>query len=327
MLTAVVARQSPFGRVILISGPEALLAERALAEIRRQILDEAPDVEVAEIEATRLDGARLLEMTSPSLFSNRSAAVITDAAELTAELAGEVLALARTPVPDLALVVVHGGGQKGKAVLDGLRKAGAEVVDCPPVKTWELPQVVAAEARRSGGSIESGAAQALVDAVGHDLRALASAVRQLLADSEDGTVSIEQVRRYFGGRSEVTSFAVADAALAGRTGAAMEQLRWALATGVAPVLVTSALAAGVRGLGKLVTAGGGLSETDLAREVGVPPWKLKTMRGQARGWDQAGLAGALKAVALADADIKGAADDAAFALERMVLAVSRARRG
>ena len=327
MLAAVMARRSPFGRVILISGPEALLADRALAEIRGQILDETPEVEVAEIEAIRLDGARLLEVTSPSLFSNRSVAVITDAAELTAELADEVLALARTPQSDLALIVVHGGGQKGKALLDGLKKAGVEVVDCPPVKTWELPQFVAAEARRSGGAIESGAAQALVDAVGHDLRALASAVQQLLADSEGGTIGSEQVRRYFGGRSEVTSFAVADAALAGRTGVAMEQLRWALSTGVAPVLVTSALAAGVRGLGKLITAGGGLSETDLAREVGVPPWKLKTMRAQARGWDQAGLAAALKAVAVADADIKGAADDAAFALERMVLTVSRARRG
>ena len=327
MLAAVVARRSPFGRVILISGPEALLAERALAEIRRQVLDEAPDVEVVETEATRLDGARLLEMTSPSLFSNQCAAVITDAAELTAELAQEVLALARTPAPELALVVVHGGGQKNKALLDGLKKAGTEVIECPPVKTWELPQFVSAETKRSGGAIESGAAQALVDAVGHDLRALAAAVQQLLADSEHGSVEVDQVRRYFGGRSEVTSFAVADAALAGRTGVAMEQLRWALATGVAPVLVTSALAAGVRGLGKLVTAGGGLSETDLAREVGVPPWKLKTMRAQARGWDQAGLATALKAVAVADADIKGAADDAAFALERMVLTVSRARRG
>ena len=327
MLTAVVARRSPFGRVILISGPEALLADRALAKIRVQMLDDAPDVEVVEIEAIRLDSGRLLEVTSPSLFSNRSAAVITDAAELTAEVAAEVLVLARTPPSDLALIVVHGGGQKGKALLDGLKKAGVEVIDCPPVKTWELPQFVAAEAKRWGGSIESGAAQALVDAVGHDLRALASAVRQLLADSEAETIGPEQVRCYFGGRSDVTSFAVADAALAGRTGVAMEQLRWALSTGVAPVLVTSALAAGVRGLGKLITAGGGQSETDLAREVGVPPWKLKTMRAQARGWDQAGLAAALKAVAVADADIKGAADDAAFALERMVLAVSWARRG
>jgi DNA polymerase-3 subunit delta len=50
------------------------------------------------------------------------------------------------------------------------------------------------------------------------------------------------------------------------------------------------------------------------------------MRTQARGWDQSGLARALQAVAVADADIKGAAGDAAFALERVVLSVSRARR-
>jgi DNA polymerase-3 subunit delta len=69
-----------------------------------------------------------------------------------------------------------------------------------------------------------------------------------------------------------------------------------------------------------------MREADLAREVGVPPWKLKSMRSQARGWDQAGLAAALKAVAAADADVKGAADDAAFALEQAVLTVARARR-
>ena len=193
---------------------------------------------------------------------------------------------------------MHGGGPKGKALLDKVKAAGATVVDCPPVKAWELPQFVSAEAKQLGTPIEPGAAQVLVDAVGHDLRALAAAVRQLAADSEGGRLTADQVRRYFAGRSEVTSFAVADAALAGRTGLAMEQLRWALSTGVAPVLVTSALAAGVRGLGKLVTAGGGLREADLAREVGVPPWKLKSMRAQARGWDAAGLAHALQAVAV-----------------------------
>ena len=177
---------------------------------------------------------------------------------------------------DLAVVLVHGGGPKGKGLLDKLKAAGVEVVDCPPVKAWELPQFVSAEAKHLGTTIEPGAAQTLVDAVGNDLRALAAAVRQLVADSEGGPLTGDQVRRYFAGRSEVTSFAVADATLAGRTGLAMEQLRWALSTGVAPVLVTSALASGLRGLGKLVSAGGGLREADLAREVGVPPWKLKT---------------------------------------------------
>jgi DNA polymerase-3 subunit delta len=324
-MLADVAQRSPFGRVVLVSGPETLLADRAVDGLLAQIRAAAPEAELSEIEGSRLDAGKLTEVTSPSLFADRRAAVITDLASLPVELYPDITALAATPVADLAVVLVHGGGPKGKGLLDKLKTAGVEVIDCPPVKAWELPQFVSAEAKQLGTSIEPGAAQVLVDAVGNDLRALAAAVRQLAADSEGGPLTADQVRRYFAGRSEVTSFAVADAALAGRTGLAMEQLRWALATGVAPVLVTSALAAGVRGLGKLITAGGGLREADLAREVGVPPWKLKTMRAQARGWDAAGLAQALKAVAAADADIKGAADDAAYALEQMVLTVSRAR--
>ena len=190
------------------------------------------------------------------------------------------------------------------------------------MKTWELPQFVSREVRRLGGSVDSEAPALLVEAVGHDLRALAAAVSQLLADSETASITASQVRRYFGGRAEVTSFAVADATLSGRTGVAMEQLRWALSTGVAPVLVTSAFAYGVRGLGRLIGAPTGLREGDLAREVGVPPWKLKSMRSQARGWDQRGLANALQAVAVADAQVKGASGDAEFALEQLVLAVA-----
>jgi DNA polymerase-3 subunit delta len=326
MLAVVAARTSPYGRVVLITGPETLLADRAVDGLLAQVRQEAPDVEISEVDSTRLDGPRLAEITSASLFSTRRAAVITDLANLDPDLFPDLLDLAAAKIEDLALILVHGGGQKGKGLVDKLKAAGAEVVDCPPVKTWELPQFVLAEVRRSGASIDAGAAQSLVDSVGHDLRALAAAVTQLISDGEGGPITADQVRRYFGGRSEVTSFVVADAALTGRTGAAMEQLRWAMATGVAPVLITSALAAGIRGLGKLITAGSGMREADLAREVGVPPWKLKSMRSQARGWDQAGLAAALKAVAAADAEVKGAADDAAFALERAVLTVARARR-
>ena len=234
-----VAMKSPFGRVILVSGPESLLAERAASSILERLRVEAPEVEISTIEASRLDGSKLAEITSPSLFSTRRAAVVTDLASLPADLSAEVVAMAADPVEDLALVLVHPGGVKGKALLDKLKKSKVEVIDCPTTKTWELPQFVSAEARRAGGTIDTAAAQFLVDAVGHDLRSLAAAVSQLVADSEARTISLELVRRYFGGRSEVTGFAVSDAALAGHTGVAMEQLRWALSTGVAPVLVTS----------------------------------------------------------------------------------------
>ena len=326
MLRSVAAPRSVFGRLILIRGPESLFADRAVEALCHQMRSEAPDVEVSEIEAARLDSGKLAEITGPSLFSSHSAAVITELEDLAPELDVDLVNLAAEQLPDLVVITVHRGGPKGKGLLEKLKSAGVEVIECAAVKPWELPQFVSAEAKRAGSSIDAAAASALVDAVGHDLRALAAAVAQLLSDGEGGPITIDQVRRYFGGRSEVTSFAVADAALAGRTGVAMEQLRWALATGVAPVLITSALASGVRGLGKLITAGSGQREADLAREVGVPPWKLKSMRSQARGWDQAGLATALKVVAVADADVKGAADDAAYALERAVLGVSRLRR-
>ena len=88
--------------------------------------------------------------------------------------------------------------------------------------------------------------------------------------------------------------------------------------------MTSAFATGIRGLAKVAAAPRGLRDADLAREAGVPPWKLRVLREQARGWDDRGLATAVVAVAQADADVKGAAADAAYALERMVLIVTSA---
>ena len=68
-----------------------------------------------------------------------------------------------------------------------------------------------------------------------------------------------------------------------------------------------------------------MKEADLAREVGVPPWKLRTIRDQSRGWSDAGISRAIRTIAQADADIKGAAGDASYTLERMVLTVTGLR--
>ena len=243
---------------------------------------------------------------------------------LPSEMAPHLIEYAGAPADDVLVVLVHSGGQRGKAVLDKLRKASVNEVVATAPKAWELPQFVAGEIRLLGGSVDERASSALVDAVGHDLRALAGACSQLVSDADGQAVTAELIGQYFGGRAEVTSFAVADAAIAGRTEPALEQLRWALDCGVAPVLVTSAMAGGLRGLAKFASAPGGLRETDLAREVGVPPWKLKQFKQQSRGWTPGGLATAIKAVAQADADVKGASGDAGYALERMVITVSRA---
>ncbi len=312
------------GDVLLVTGSETFLADRAVRSAIAAVLKGGAEVEVTDVGAADLDVGVFAELTGPSLFASERVLVLRALENLPAEMAPRLVDYAGAPAADVLVVLVHSGGQKGKAVLDKLRKASVTEVVATAPKTWELPQFVAGEIRLLGGSVDERAASALVDAVGHDLRALAGACSQLVSDADGRPISPELISQYFGGRAEVTSFAVADAAIAGRTEPALEQLRWALDCGVAPVLVTSAMAGGLRGLAKYTSAPTGLREADLAREVGVPPWKLKTLRQQARGWTAGGLASAIKAVAQADADVKGASGDAGYALERMVITVSRA---
>lgn len=313
---------APFGTVTLITGGEDLLVDRAVARLVRACRDAEPEVEVHDVAAAEVTAGSLSEMTAGSLFAASSVTVIRDLGDAADEVADQILAMAADPHPEAALVLVPSSGNKGRGVLNKLKKAGVKEVACPKPKAFEVPKFVQHEVRSAGGRIDSEAAVALVDAVGTDLRSLASAVSQLVADADGHAISEAFVHRYFAGRAEVTSFAIADAAINGRPQQALGQLRWALATGVAPVLVTSACASGLRGLAKLAGARRGGRDADIAAEVGVPPWKLKTMRQQLRGWQQDTLARALLVTATADADIKGAANDPEYALERMVLQIS-----
>jgi DNA polymerase III subunit delta len=315
------------GKVTLITGSEEFLAERAIRTVVDAVRSADPDADVTETVGAEIGPGALAELTSPSLFAERRAVVVRDLPEVPDEGVAGLLACAAQPADDIAMVLVHPGGQKGKGVLDKLRKAGVDEVKCEAPKAYELPRFVAAEVRRAGGRIDDEAAGTLVDAVGTDLRALAGAAAQLANDFSGEAITDEHVRRYFGGRAEVKGFAVADAAISGQLAPALEQLRWALNNGVVPVLITSAFASGLRALARYTSAPRGLREAELAREVGVPPWKLRSLRGQARGWGPSGLADAITAVAQADADVKGASGDPDHALERMVLAVAEARAG
>jgi DNA polymerase-3 subunit delta len=313
---------SPFGRVLLVSGPESLLAERAVSDFVARAVAERPDAAVTRVEAAGLDAGSLAEAAGGSLFASATVLVIGELGDLPAELADQLVALAGDPGPDLALALSHAGGNKGKGVLDRLRKLRVQAVDCPTIKPWELPQFVAAEARRLKGRADAASAAVLVEAVGTDTRSLAAAVRQLLDDSPDRLLTEPAVRRYFGGRAEVTSFAVADDTLSGRIDGALGKLRWALSTGVAPVLITSALSSNLRNLGKYLDGRDArLRDAELARVVGVPPWKLKDLSRLARDWTPTALSRAIQAVAVADAQVKGAASDPGFALEQAVLTV------
>ena len=314
------------GRVTLVTGKEEFLNERTVREVRAAVRAYDAEAEVSETAAGDLTLATLGELAAPSLFSSIRCVVVRNLEDLPEASVDGLLEYAAAPAEEVALVLVHGGGLRGSGVLTKLRKLpGVTEVKSVELKAWEMSGFVTAEVRMHGGRIDKEAAQALVTSVGADLRGLAAAADQLTHDADGTPITDEVVKRYFGGKAEGKSFVIADAAFLGRRAAALEELRWAMTTGVPSTFVTSAFAGSARGLARYKSASKNAREADLAREVGVPPWKLKDIKAQAQGWSEPALARAIRAVAQADADIKGAASDAHYTLERLVLTISGLR--
>jgi DNA polymerase-3 subunit delta len=309
--------------VRLVLGDEEFLVARAVSAASARIRAEDPNAEVREREAGALTPGELVALTSPSLFGGRQGLVVRNGQDARKDLSAALLEYAARPDPDVCLIVTHAGGAKGRALADGLQAAGADVERAAKVtKPRERVAFVRDEVRAQGGRCPEDAAEVLIAAIGNDLRELAAACSQLVADT-DGRLSVEVVNRYYRGRAEVSGFTVADAAMVGDAPAALEALRWALHVGVDPVPIADAIADGVRSVSRVAGARG--NSFQLAQKLGMPPWKVERAQRQARGWSAGGLAAAMHAAALANLEVKGGAEDRGYALERAILAVTEAR--
>ncbi len=314
--------------VTLVLGDEELLADRAVSTVIAAARASDSGIQVHDLVGGKVQPGELAGLASPSLFGDRTVVVLRSAQDLGKDVIAEVVAYTKAPSEDAVVVLVHPGGVKGKALVEGVKKAGAHVVTVTkPTKAAERLDFIRAEMRKAGRSISADAAQTLLDAVGNDLRELAAACGQLAFDTPGNTVDEAAVARYHRGRAEVTGFTVADKAVEGRLGEALEQLRWALATGVAPVLIVSALAAALRSLAKVGSAPRNLRGGQLASHLGMPPWKIDRVKRQLNGWGPEGIARAVHAVAVADEQVKGGGTDPAYALERAVQLIVAGRTG
>jgi DNA polymerase III subunit delta len=328
------ARQAPAGRhtagqpapVAVVSGDEELLAERAVARLVAAAAG-GEGADVREVRAAALTPSELASVSAPSLFGGTPVVVIRDAQDAGKDLVPALMALAADPPPELAVVITHAGGAKGKALLASLAKLGVPVTECPKMtRISDRMAFVREEFRAAGRSVNDGGVRALIDALGSDLREIASACAQLASDTT-GVIDQPTVSRYYRGRAEASGFSVADRAVEGRLAEALELLRWALAVGVSPVLISSGLAQGVRLLGRVGAAPRGAPAAALAPELGAPPWRIDKVRQQLRGWEPGGIARALAAVAEADAAVKGEGTNPGYALEVAIRTIVACRAG
>lgn len=309
--------------LVLVSGPEEVCAERAIAGVRDILRADDPSLEVSDVRADDYAPGTLLSLTSPSLFGEPRLIRVSGVEKCSDAFLTEALGYLEAPQEGATVILRHTGATvRGKKLLDAVRsgRGGGVEISCPAVKRdSDRFDFAADEFRSAQKRIAPSALRALVSAFADDLTELAAACQQLISDVP-GDITDQVVERYYGGRVETSAFVVADTAIAGRYGDALVALRHALASGADPVPLVAAIASKLRTMARV--AGHRESSSALAARLGLKDWQVDRARRDLSGWNETTLGMSIQAAARADSEVKGASRDPVFAVERLVTVIA-----
>ncbi|MGN7798939.1 DNA polymerase III subunit delta [Leifsonia sp. 22587] len=308
--------------VVLVTGSEGFLADRAVRTLRDALKADDPSLEISDLHAGDYAPGELLTLASPSLFGEPRLIRVDAVEKCNDAFLADMLDYLNAPADGTVVTLRHAGGVRGKKLLDAIRAGtggGIEVVCAELKKDAEKYDFAQAEFASAGRKVTPGALRAITSAFSDDLAELAAACQQLLSDSAE-QITEATVDKYYGGRVETNAFQVADAAIAGRHGEALVTMRHALASGADPVPMVAAFASKIRTMAKISGARGGSGQ--LAQQFGLAPWQVDRARRDLQGWTEDGLGRCIELLAETDANVKGGGRDPVFALERMIRVVS-----
>ena len=307
----------------LIVGADELKRDAAVRRLRSRV-----PADMADFNLDELDGASLQEpgqlissaQTMPFCADFRLV-IVNGAGELAKPVSEEVVSYLADPNPQCVLCLVAEKLAKNTRLYKAVAKVGPHsVVDCAPLKRWELPPYVVKLAQKRGLSMDNAAAQELVERVGESTVALDNQIAtlaQLVGDA--GRITLADVEANVAQIAEVSPWAFADAVCERNAPRAMEMLNLMEAPSL--VFLHSVLVGRLRELicAKSLDARGAAS--GLAHELGRQSWQVKNHVRWSRAFGEEELVELLGQAAVCERALKGSQDsEAAFA--RFVLAVA-----
>ena len=317
--------------VHLIVGDDEFLAERARRSIQKAVAEETGEQpELKILRAAEVTEWELIEATSPSLFGETRVIVIADTERVGSALIKLIVDAAKDPAPGMTMVINFATSRKNlknrkkpPELMAKLQKLARvhEVFSLydNEVKPWATREFAAHGIRPTPDVVD-----ALLSGVGSDLRALAAAISQLVADT-GGNVTRQTVQQYYAGVAEVENWDIADAAVAGRAGEAIATCRRALQLGAEPVGIAAALANKVGVIARLYTARG--DKFSLAKQSGLHPYVAEKTAPIARRWSGDNISKAVIIVSDLDGQVKSLGRDGAdYAVEAAVRQISQLAR-
>ena len=224
-------------------------------------------------------------------------------------------ALAAMPPDTVLLLIARGKAQQ--RLLKAVEKGGGEIREFGAPKPWEMPKWVVERAREVGLRLDGEAAKTLVAAVGTGQQRLSREVEKLaIAAHPDGQLSAEGVQAFVAGDTAPQVYDLADALVAGdvvQTLALAEELRHADERPAKLMYPVVRRLREVHRAAELLAAG--VSESDVAKEMRLPPWAAKRIVAKAKKAHRDTLERAICTFADLEVEMRGGGDlddDTAF---------------
>ncbi|WP_308581382.1 DNA polymerase III subunit delta [uncultured Parolsenella sp.] len=307
----------------LIVGADELKRDAAVRRLRSRVPADMADFNLDELDGASLEepGQLISSAQTMPFCADFRLVIVNGVGELVKPVSEAVVSYLADPNPQCVLCLVAEKLAKNTRLYKAVAKVGPHsVIDCAPLKRWELPPYVVKLAQKRGLSMDNAAAQELVERVGESTVALDNQIAtlaQLVGDA--GRITLADVEANVAQIAEVSPWAFADAVCERNAPRAMEMLNLMKAPSL--VFLHSVLVGRLRELicAKSLDARG--AANGLARELGRQSWQVKNHVRWSRAFGEEELVELLGQAAVCERALKGSQDsEAAFA--RFVLAMA-----
>jgi DNA polymerase-3 subunit delta len=315
----------------LVKGDDpSLVAQQAHALVDRLVDGGDPSLVVEEYGAPSADqldvGAVIDACTTPPFLVERRVVVLRDAGQLSPTDGKRLAAYLDDPLATTVLVLVAGGGTVPPALAKQVGAVG-EVVDTSVGRTdKQRSQWLADHLKGAAVRLDARATARLADHLGGDMGRLSGLLGALAsAYGEGSTVTVDDLEPFLGEAGSVAPWDLTDAIDRGDTAGALTVLHRVLgASGSHPLVVMGTLHRHYRQMLRL--DGSGITSPEAAAEaLGLKsPFPARKALAQGKRLSTAGVARAIRLLAAADLDVRGAtALPGEVVLEVLVARLSR----
>ena len=319
-----VAEEGAFAPVFVIHGAERFLVDEAVRRLTSAVFPSGrDDFNFASFHGSETGGGAVAGAASQvPMFAARRLVVLKGADQMKPTELAAVASYAEDPA-DFSVLVVEAVKLDGRQkAVKRLLKASA-AVEFVPLYERDAIQWVQRQTRRRGLSLPSDAPAYLVDALGPALGPLDKALErvQIYVGDEDGA-TLDDVKAVVPDTRVRSVFELTDHLSARQFAAASACFHRMLEQGESPIGSLAMIARQFRQL--LLARDGaakGLRDSELARHIGCPPFRVRAIGQASRGFSEARLRMILRAVAETDLALKSSRLPKETLVERLFMRI------